>query len=424
MIRGAVFSYLKGSLNQQSIRFYRVWKKPRDLAGVRHQQKALNEVDAFVDDPEMDLEADFTKLNRTHRQHEAELKRRREQIRLFTVKNKYFKAEKQPNLLTWAEKEQIRYLHKEQPDEWTIEKLAESFPATEETIVKIINAKWTPANMKRIQKHDESVKQSWQLFKTNNLPDLDPNLRQHLQKFSNRNFDSVANAYVQTDNEQIKFKFPTPKSKEFSSIITSCKAYYEKPKSILDSGTGALENKSSIEATIEKASIEGNEDSVKEKTIASKLPKKLQRKNMTFEELRQNLPKASFSSAQEEMHLSVSSSTQQKPSFDNNSNSDEIAPAKQITLSPPVPKSMSNIDKNEKQTINLTLADIQVDRKIQKYETKSVAVKNMKNDANLLEIREKIVIPTKLYKKGAKYKLYDCFYDDRGSFLFRVPGLM
>lgn len=45
------------------------------------------------------------------------------------VKEKYFK-ENMPNLLTWSEKEQIRHLASTEPDEWTPEKIAESFPVT------------------------------------------------------------------------------------------------------------------------------------------------------------------------------------------------------------------------------------------------------------------------------------------------------
>lgn len=35
-----------------------------------------------------------------------------------------------PNLLTWSEKEQIRHLVTEHPDEWNPERIAESFPVS------------------------------------------------------------------------------------------------------------------------------------------------------------------------------------------------------------------------------------------------------------------------------------------------------
>lgn len=45
------------------------------------------------------------------------------------VKEKYFKINL-PNLLTWSEKEQIRHLATTEPEEWTPERIAESFPVT------------------------------------------------------------------------------------------------------------------------------------------------------------------------------------------------------------------------------------------------------------------------------------------------------
>lgn len=35
-----------------------------------------------------------------------------------------------------------------------------------------------------------------------------------------------------------------------------------------------------------------------------------------------------------------------------------------------------------------------------------------------------IRIPSKAWKKGYTYKVKDCFYDDNGDFLYRVPGLI
>lgn len=34
-----------------------------------------------------------------------------------------------------------------------------------------------------------------------------------------------------------------------------------------------------------------------------------------------------------------------------------------------------------------------------------------------------IQIPRKVWKEGFTYKVKDCFYDDNGDFLYRVPGL-
>lgn len=49
---------------------------------------------------------------------------------LKTIEHKYFKnyRPKEENLLTWAMKEQLRYLHSSDPDMWTPEALSDAFP--------------------------------------------------------------------------------------------------------------------------------------------------------------------------------------------------------------------------------------------------------------------------------------------------------
>lgn len=68
-------------------------------------------------------------------QHLNETLMGKHELRGHIVKEKYFK-ENMPNLLTWSEKEQIRHLASTQPQEWTPQKLAESFPVTE-NVVKV-----------------------------------------------------------------------------------------------------------------------------------------------------------------------------------------------------------------------------------------------------------------------------------------------
>lgn len=61
---------------------------------------------------------------------------------------------------------------------------------------------------------------------------------------------------------------------------------------------------------------------------------------------------------------------------------------------------------------------------VQKYETTDVQsteaeLKNLSMPA----IQDQIRIPKALYRRGATYKLRDCYYDDDGEFLYRVPGM-
>ena len=70
-------------------------------------------------------------------------------------------GKKQPNLLTWAAKMQIRFLHAEDPYQWTPEVLADSFPTTKENIIAILKSTWLPVDEKQIERHDRRVHQNW-----------------------------------------------------------------------------------------------------------------------------------------------------------------------------------------------------------------------------------------------------------------------
>lgn len=406
-------------------------RRPRDMAGIRIQQGILNNVDSLEDDPEVTYDADFTQLDQSYDEHEKEMAARKEQLKYHIIKRKHFKTEKQPNFLTWAEKEQIRYLHKERPDEWTPERLAGSFPAVEEVIKKILKAKWTPGNMQRIQKHDEGAKHNWQLFKSNQLKDLDPEVCEHLKKFSNRNFDHIKNAYIQTNNDQIKFQFPKPKTKEFLSIISSCKritADSEQEK-LADRKKPQIESNQSIEQDL----VTGEHSNLSQ----IKLEKSLRSKTMTYQELIEKTGHAN-TAEQEEIHLSVSlpneeiflrdelqkenEFSQKEDSFDAHTVDESVgrmnSPPKHAAK---YVESTRLVSSKNSEPINLSLADISSSKIVQKYEAKSVSLKF--NAENSMPIRHKINIPDNLRRRGSVYKLYDCFYDDRGNFMYRVPGL-
>ncbi|KAK9744479.1 Neugrin [Popillia japonica] len=170
------------------------------------------------------LESDFMQAGNVYNEHAeqvAKLKEQEkiliEQEKILIVKQKYFK-EKYPNFLTWNDKEQIRYLHKTNPDEWTIEKLSDGFPALPETIKKIIKASWTKTSSTKIMNHDNSVKRNWEMFKKDQL-DLPVVLTNHLQKFTSRNYNQCINNIVLPSIE-IKPKVQGVHG-EFSEIIKS-----------------------------------------------------------------------------------------------------------------------------------------------------------------------------------------------------------
>ncbi|XP_055326521.1 uncharacterized protein LOC129580278 [Sitodiplosis mosellana] len=394
-------------------------RKPRDMAGVRIQQSILNNVDTLEEDPEMTYEADFTKLHLSHRQHETEMELQKEQLKYYTVRSKYFKSKKQPQFLTWAEKEQIRHLNKTNPDEWTPSRLAESFPAVEEVIIKVLKANWTPANLERVKKHDEAVKRNWKQFKANEMKDLDPEVSEHLQKFSNRNFDSTQNAYVQTNIDQTTFQFPKPKSNEFSHIISTCKR---------------IDADANKELIGDKPKYQIEENKMQELSSDApvlKLPYSMRKRVLTFEELKAKAKSGYSKTQDDEVHLSVS--LLKEPAVETQSN---VVETPAIAESHAIETFSAEIDKNNvaeidtypdesksDRVVNLTLADVSSSKKITKYASKPLSsLATFKKDVSI-PFRRKIEIPQRLQKHGSVYKLYDCFYDDRGEFLYRVPGL-
>ncbi|XP_054464548.1 neugrin [Anoplopoma fimbria] len=58
--------------------------------------------------------------------------------------------------LTWDAMEQIRYLKKEQPEEWTVERLAEGYSVTPDVILRVLRSKHVPAPDRKI-KQDAKV---------------------------------------------------------------------------------------------------------------------------------------------------------------------------------------------------------------------------------------------------------------------------
>lgn len=416
MLRCGILSLIR-SCSIQSSRFYRDRKiYAGDEAGFRHQKREMGDADLFMEDPEGSYEADFSKAPATMREHEREMQRQKEKIKSKIIERKYFRTKKQPSFLTWAEKEQIRHLNQQDPDEWTVQHLSDSFPATEDVIIKILKAKWSPNDMKRIRAHDESVKKNWQAFKAKKLDNLNPDLIEHLAKFSQRKFDSKRNAYVLSKNDQITFKFPKAKrSQEFSHIISSCKPLM-KAKEIAENKSKEIE-----------AGEKGNSVMVSETSIEPQvdLPKNLRSRSMTFDELQKKLGIDKVKADEDDFHVGFPKEPNSLKPMDKPSNNNcavGMEDFEEIDLNysqygKKLPENESVSNESNTQIVNLSTAPIS------KYVSKTGDAESLTIPDDSEPYIDKIVIPSKVKKKGAMYKVNDSFYDDNGDFLFRVPGL-
>jgi len=58
--------------------------------------------------------------------------------KILEKKEREYLEPKMPNLLTWAARAQIKHLNKKDPQYWTPDVLAQSFPVTKDIILKIL----------------------------------------------------------------------------------------------------------------------------------------------------------------------------------------------------------------------------------------------------------------------------------------------
>lgn len=298
-------------------------------------------------------------VHKSHKEHISEHQKFKEKLELWKTKQQHFNV-KNPNFLTYIEKEQIKLLHSKDPEEWDPEKLSESFPATPENISKICKAKWIALSEDRIKKHDEKVLKNWSLFKSGNLPIFDKELKEHIEKFANRSLKDIRN--VPLENVRKPIALEEPAISEFSSIITSCKKYKDEPKQI--------EAKSDSKLSEVNNKITPGED---ETFLLDKVTSK---KNLRFQDLKSL-----------------------------------VNPVRSL----PVPENPSGtgVVKSESNPFSL-----------EKFEKNEIVIsKEDAEKFQITPIKDKVYIPKKLYKKGNTYRVEDCYYDSDGEFLYRVPGM-
>lgn len=330
--------------------------------GLQHRLEAFKEegvtdiTDENVEDYIEESEPDMFKAGQEFDHYKKESEEERKALQAKIVKQKYFK-ENLPNLLTWSEKEQIRFLNLQDSVEWSPEKIAESFPVTAEIVKKLLKYPWKSADEQRIARHDASAMRNWRELKEGTL-NISPAFRKHLLKFSNRNLPPTKIKSNKIDLTSTK------EMGEFESIVSEVKT----ESRVKDEG-GHLHL---IEAGKERESM--------------KYP--VNRKRITLDELRS------------EIHEEMKSGS-------------EISMTDQIILSSE--QSISHVANDYEYVPNTQLRT----HKAQVSNFKE----NIETEIQIKSYPDKIQIPKSAWKKGGTYQIQDCFYDDDGQFLYRVPGL-
>ncbi|XP_015171754.1 PREDICTED: uncharacterized protein LOC107064020 [Polistes dominula] len=437
--------------------------KLRILKQAGFEEPNLEELDGHDLD---EFEADFMHADEFHKDYEQEKIKAKQLLKKRIVASKYFTKDKDPNFLTSIEKDQIRKLHESNPEEWTVEVLSKSFPALPETIKKILNSKWSYESIERVLKYDATVVDNWKLFKAGKLP-VSPALREHLAKFQNRKIMLPDRHLLAEKLVPPKAELPKPKSTFFSNIVQSYldqETSNQNDNKVLPSGKETMidtkllkdtSNNAIAKNLLDKRDLVKKELLHKNNTALVKPKANSTRPKITFNEFAKKELTRIYAERTEEaitlLHAYqkyINKDDNISPDIDDTiiqskhvqalkeeKKEDEIEVKKENLSSWNV--EISNEKKEEFNSLNLKISNKEeVSISVNKSEPPQL-ISTDKNDTKLdtyvkernskISVDEKyslpIQIPSKLYQKGKTYRISDCYYDDDGEFLYRVPGV-
>ena len=132
------------------------------------------------------------------------------------IERKYFKQEQELNLLTWDAKEQIRYLHAEFPEEWTLERLVESFPISRDGLIRLLRSRFQPGSLEEVLEHDERVQNHWKMLK-DGRSNVQSRYLQLIEAVKQKNVQSGANLSLLMPNSKWKDSSESKYSYPFDS---------------------------------------------------------------------------------------------------------------------------------------------------------------------------------------------------------------
>lgn len=329
------------------------------------------------------------------------------------VKSKYFK-EVESKFLTYSERDQIKTLHQSDPTEWTPEKLSQSFPALPGTIKKILKSNWVPKSVEKIINYDNVVTENWKNFKTGKLT-VNPALREHLMKFRSRKI-SLLDRKALERFVPCPIILPKPKSDYFSTIV----------KESVDNTPQKIERKliTDRKKAMETRKEEGNK--VNEMDLTTKRCKDGKEGKLIFIEFIKKKLNDLDGTSQEEKEVLLSTYRKHIESTNlEDINSNMLDNATKHVIKHEEKNSVTRNASNENtlvvknETQYKVIAETYVEHKdLDTYVKERISFM----DTNF-DYAKGIKIPKNAFKEGMTYRIKDCYYDDDGEFLYRIPGL-
>ncbi|KAJ1522224.1 hypothetical protein ONE63_002532 [Megalurothrips usitatus] len=157
--------------------------------GIQSQVSLLGLTKQDLKDPEImeDMEKQFWDADKVGDDIDRAEHINKELLQIYQIQRKQLKEEKLPNMLFWDEKQEIKTLHANDPEKWTIMRLAFSYPASPSVIKKVLKSQMKLRSQEEIERHDRRVQRNWEEYSEGKLRIQNKVLEKHLMAFTKRN---------------------------------------------------------------------------------------------------------------------------------------------------------------------------------------------------------------------------------------------
>ncbi|XP_076167117.1 uncharacterized protein LOC143146580 [Ptiloglossa arizonensis] len=457
----------------------------QEKKNLRKMKISKSNSDEFEDDLSP-FEFDFMNIGKSYDTHQREIQKTKENIKRHIVRNKYFK-EVQPSFLTFIEKDQIQRLHKSDPQEWTPEKLSKSFPALPDTIKKILKSKWVPKSVETAVRYDNKVAENWKNFQSGKLIvnfDLNEHLmkfkdrkinlvdRELLMKTiippkivfpkpKSSMFSNIANEITskeQSLHNQSLISYTSNINNSEEELITTDKESInisvtqtnKSPKAIYDNRTNNDTQKRLIFTEFMKMKLQRLYETSPEEGITllksyRKYIESINSENISFNELSDSTKQANI---EEKVDTAVETLPKESTLIVNKIETLSKTITAENTICNSLETScrsfneLSDITKqaNIEEKVDTAVETLPKESTliVKKTETLSKTITAENTTCSSLstyvkkwntsidttfKYTERIKIPKNVFKEGMTYRINDCYYDDDGEFLYRIPGV-
>ncbi|XP_059078573.1 uncharacterized protein LOC131876997 [Tigriopus californicus] len=351
----------------------------------------------------------------------------RAELALILTQKKCFPKPKSPNLLTYLEKAMIAHLHRSDPALWTLEQLAQSFPATPDIVKRVLKAQkkqFGPSRPHDIVAHDQKVLANWQLLAKGQL-ELPEAVAAHLRdNFGSANVSKTAQTYINADlAERVKRELlekaqVEPQPAPAGPFVNIIRDYRAKVQAV--SGAVHPVVQSSVQPRLFSDQCESHPDvnvpsPYRDTAVLAASFDWAKDRRMSLDKFRQKY----VNTVSLNSFLDPETRARDHPhkvAFEKWLDEEKM---RETTVRKPQPLSSEELNEvvaDEKETIA-------------KYEFKKPVVmalppSKMPSSSSLSRppIEWRVEIPENMKVPGGLYRQDDCYYNENGDFLYRVPN--